>query len=237
MRKLIRYSILIVGLVVVGASVSARDTYAQPGKGPLGQILDRMEAHNKTLDTVQASVTMKKYNPQLDETDTYTGSTSYIPKTSKVAKGKLYMRLDWVKPAVEQVAIIGDDYKLFKPGINQVYVGKVGKAKTSAGAGNALGFMSMSKEQLKANYDVQYVGQENIEGGIPTIHLMLIPKAATTYKSAELWVDGNGMPLQAKVVEQNKDTTTVTLSNVRKNAKLDTKIFVLNTNGAKKIDV
>ncbi len=220
--------------MVVCAVVSVRHTAAQ---GPLGQILNRMEEHSKTLDTVQANVMMKKYNPQLDETDTYIGKTSYIPKTSKIAKGKLYMRLDWAKPAVEQVAIIGDDYKLYKPGVNLLYVGRVDKAKTSAGAGNALGFMSMNKEQLKANYVVQIVGQENIEGGVLTMRLLLTPKTATTYKSAELWVDGNGMPIQAKVVEQNNDTTTVSLSNIRKNERIDTKIFVLNPKGAKELKV
>ncbi len=234
MKDIIRYSFLVFGFLVIGAVASVQDAAAQ---GPLGQILNRMEAHSRTLDTVQANVTMKKYNPQLDETDTYTGSTSYIPKTSKVGKGRLYMRLDWVKPAVEQVAIIGDDYRLYKPSINQVYVGKVNNAKTSAGAGNALGFMSMNKEQIKANYDVQIIGQENIEDGTPTMRLLLKPKTATTYKSAELWVDGNGMPVQAKVIEQNNDTTTVTLSGIRKNATLNVAIFKLNTKGAKEIKV
>lgn len=226
MKDIIRYSFLVFGFLVIGAVASVQDAAAQ---GPLGQILNRMEAHNRSLDTVQANVTMKKYNPQLDATDTYIGSTSYIPKTSKIAKGKQYMRLDWEKPAVEHVAIIGDDYKLYRPKINQLYVGRVDKAKTSAGAGNALAFMSMNKEQLKANYDVQIIGQENIEGGILTMRLLLTPKNASTHRKAELWVDGNGMPLQAKVIEQNNDTTTVTLGNVRKNQKIDTKIFVINT--------
>lgn len=223
--------------MVLAIVVSVTPTVAQ-GKGPLGQILDRMEVNNAHLDTVQANVTMKKFNPQLDATDIYTGSTSYIPKTSKVAKGKLYMRLDWVRPAVEQVSIIGDDYRLYKPSLNQVYIGKVGKAKTSAGAGNALGFMSMSKEQLKANFDVQYLAQENIEGGAATVHLLLTPKTATSYKTAELWVDGNGMPLQAKITEQNNDTTTVLLTNVRKNESVNPSIFVLNIpKNAKKLSV
>lgn len=230
MRDLIRYSFLVLGFVAIGAVVSVRDTAAQ---GPLGQILNRMEAHSKSLDTVQANVTMEKHNPQLGETDTYTGTTSYIPKTSKIGKGRLFMRLDWAKPAVEQVAIIGDDYKLYKPSINQLYVGKINNAKTSASAGNALGFMSMNKEQLKANYDVQIVGQENIDGGVPTMKLLLKPKVGTSYKTAELWVDGDGMPRQAKVVEQNNDTTTVRLSNIRKNQTIKVDIFKLEPKGAK----
>ena len=230
MKKLSLYSFLFVGMWVM-ALISVQNANAQ--MAPMGEILKRMDDHNKALMSVQADVTMLKFNPQLNETDTYVGSTSYLPN----AKGKRYMRLDWTKPAVEQVSVIGDDYRLYKPSINQVYIGKVNKAKSSAGAGNALGFMSMNREQLRANYNVVYLGTENA-GGVSTWHLQLTPKIATNYKSAELWVDTNGMPVQAKVFEQNNDTTTVTLQNIRKNVQISASIFVLNIpKGAKEIKV
>lgn len=229
MKKLSLCSFLFVGMLVVGIG-SVQSAFAQ---GPLGEILKRMDDHNKAITSVQADVTMVKLNVQLNEPDTYIGSTSYLPN----AKGKRYMRLDWTKPRVEQVSVIGDDYRLYKPSINQVYIGKVNKAKSSAGAGNALGFMSMNREQLRANYNVVYLGTENA-GGVSTWHLQLTPKIATNYKSAELWVDTNGMPVQAKVFEQNNDTTTVTLQNIRKNVQISASIFVLNIpKGAKEIKV
>ncbi|MFT3746328.1 MAG: outer-membrane lipoprotein carrier protein LolA [Pyrinomonadaceae bacterium] len=229
MKKSSLYRFVFVGMLAVGFC-AVQNTFAQ---GPLGEILKRMDDHNKALKSVQADVTMVKLNTQLNEPDTYIGSTSYLPN----ANGKRYMRLDWTKPAVEQVSVIGDDYRLYKPSINQVYIGKVNKAKTSAGAGNALGLMSMSREQLRANYNVVYLGTENA-AGVSTWHLQLTPKAATNYKSAELWVDTNGMPVQAKVLEQNNDTTTVTLQSIRKNVQINTKIFVLDIpKGAKEIKV
>jgi outer membrane lipoprotein-sorting protein len=88
--------------------------------------------------------------------------------------------------------------------------------------------MNMSKAQLQANYTVKYLGQANVAGGIPTWHLELVPKTAQKYKSAELWVDGNGMPIQAKVVENNNDTTTVLLSNLQKNVTLNASIFKID---------
>lgn len=220
MKKAVRNYFLYLGLVLSFLSASAATASAQ---GPLGQILNRMDAHNKALKSVQADVTMLKFNPQLNITDTYKGSTSYLPN----AKGKRYMRLDWASPRVEQISVIGDDYKLLKPNQKQAYVGNVKKAKTSASAGNALGFMNMNKEQLKANYNVVYLGEEN-----STWRLQLTPKAQANYKSAELWIDGNGMPIQAKVFEVNGDTTTVILSNVRKNIVIDAKIFELDIRGA-----
>ncbi|HEX8637747.1 MAG TPA: outer-membrane lipoprotein carrier protein LolA, partial [Pyrinomonadaceae bacterium] len=91
----------------------------------------------------------------------------------------------------------------------------------------ALAFMSMSKAQLKANYNVKYIGQENV-GAVPTWHLELTPKAAGSYKQADLWVDGNGMPIQAKVIERNNDATTVLLTNLQKNITIQSEIFALN---------
>lgn len=229
MKVLINAVLILVFVFAAGASqISAQ--------GVIGEILKRMDAHNKSLLSVQADVKMVKYNAQLKIPDTYTGTTSYIPSSVKKTRNKIYMRLDWTSPAVEQVSVIGEDYRLYKPRINQYYEGKVEKAKTSAGAGNALGFMTMSREQLRANYDVQFIGQVLLEGKTPVWHLQLNPKTNTSYKHAELWVDGNGMPLQGRVTERNDDTTTVLLTNVRTNQDIDTKIFVLNIpKGAKRI--
>ena len=77
---------------------------------------------------------------------------------------------------------------------------------------------------------------ENIKGGIATWHLMLTPKTATNYKNAELWVDGDGFPVQAKITENNTDFTTVLLENIRKNITLAGTVFKLQyPSSAKKI--
>lgn len=201
-------------------------------QGPLGQILSRMDDHNKALKTMTASVEMVKYNSQLGIPDTTIGTTSYI---SKVVDGKMYVRIDWTKPVQEQISVIGDSYELYRPRLQQVIFGKTQKAKNSASVGGALAFLSMSKDQLKANYDVTYLGEEQVKGGTKTWHLQLNPKSATSYKAAELWVDGDGMPIQAKVVEQNGDSTTILLSSISKNPKLKGSIFKLSTDKAKRI--
>lgn len=219
MKNVVRHSFLYFGLIVAFIVASAGSASAQ---GPLGQILNRMDSFNKSLQSVQADVTMLKHNPQLGTTDTYIGSTSYLPK----AKGKMYVRLDWKKPSVENMVVIGEDYKLYKPSINQLYVGKTNQAKSSAGAGNALAFMNMSKEQLKANYTIVYLGEESAAGQM-TWKLQLTPKATANYKSAELWVAPNGMPVQAKVLEQTNDTTTVILANIKENQTINVSIFAL----------
>lgn len=227
MRRVKIFRDIIAGFVFC-LLASAGSTYAQ---GPLGQVLNRLDAHNKALTSMRSDVTMVKHNPQLNVSDTYSGTSSYVPKT---AKQKMFLRLDWAKPTVEQISVIGDQYELYKPGINQVYVGKIGQAKNSASVGGALAFMNMSKEQLRANYTTRYLGEEQISGGVMTFHLELTPNNRTSYKSAELWVDGDGMPRQAKIVEHNNDSTTVLLSNVQKNVTLKADIFKLKYPGSVK---
>jgi outer membrane lipoprotein-sorting protein len=194
------------------------------GQSILGEILRRMDTHNKSLQSLRADVTMVKHNPQLNVSDTTTGSTSYLPKTPK--RG-MYVRIDWTKPVEEQISVIGDDYELYRPRLNQVITGKVQKARNNASVGGALAFMSMTRDQLRANYDVRYIGEEQIRGGVSTWRLELTPKTETSYKMAELWVDGDGMPRQAKIVEHNNDSTTVLLTNIQKNVTLKADIFKL----------
>ena len=191
-------------------------------QGILNQILNKMDEHNKALKSLRANVTMVKFNDQLKETDTTEGRAIYVP-----AKGRdALIRIDWTKPVQESLAVVNKEYIIYRPRLNQAVVGKVdAKASQGKGANNALAFINMSKEQLKANYTVRYLGQENV-GSTPTWHLELTPKNATSYKLAELWVDGNGMPIQAKVVENNNDWTTVRLYDLQKNVSVNPKVDI-----------
>lgn len=222
MRKALRFSFFVISLVLLMSSLSVTEARAQ---NILGEILRRMDMNNKALQSVRSDVTMAKTDVVIGATDTTYGTTSYLPKT---AKRGAYIRVDWTRPVEEQISVIGDNYELYRPKLNQVIVGKVNKSKNSSSVGGALGFMNMSKEQLQANYSVVYLGEEQVSGGTQTWHLQLTPKTQTSYKQAELWVDKDGMPRQAKITEQNNDTTTVLLSNIQKNVSLDGKIFKLN---------
>jgi outer membrane lipoprotein-sorting protein len=219
MKKVLRnlLSIAVLGTIAVGVSVS--EARAQ---NVLGEILRRMDINNKSIQSIKANVTMTKHNPQLNTSDTSVGTASYLPKAAK-----RYVRIDWTKPLEEQISVIGDEYELYRPRLMQVITGRVNNAKNSASVGGALSFMNMSKAQLQANYDVVYVGEEQIGGGKVTWHLELTPKKTTSYKMAEIWVDGDGMPRQAKIIEQNNDSTTVLLTDIQKNITLKAEIFKL----------
>jgi outer membrane lipoprotein-sorting protein len=223
MKKVVRISIISACLGIVFSAVSVSESRAQ---GVLSEILRRMDVYNKSLQSLKADLTMVKTNTQLNISDTTTGSTSYLPKSAKT-KNLMYVRIDWTKPVDEQISVIGDKYELYRPRLGQVIQGQTTKAKNNASVGGALGFMSMSKDQLKANYDVVYIGEEQISGGVKTWHLQLNPRTPTSYKTAELWVDADGTPRQAKITENNGDSTTVLISNIQKNATIKADIFKL----------
>lgn len=194
-------------------------------QGVLNEILRRMENHRKNLISLKADVTMVKYNSQLGIPDENQGNIIYLPGKNE---REMYIRINWTTPVQEQLAVVEGKYMLYRPRLGQVITGKVDSAKNSAGAGNALSFMSMSKEQLKANYNYKYLGEETVKSGSKTVHLQLMPKAASKYKSAEIWVDLDGMPVQAKVIENNNDSTTVLLSKLQKNATINAKVFTID---------
>lgn len=222
MKSFLRFGLTTLALTLFFGLFAATQANAQ---GPLNEILKRMDEHNKALSSLQSSVKMVKFNSQLGENDVYEGTAKYVPLKGRDA----LVRIDWTKPVVESLAVVNKEYILYRPRLGQAIVGKVDGAKSgSKGANNALAFINMSKAQLKANYNIKYIAQENVAGNIPTWHLELTPKTATNYKVADLWVDGNGMPIQAKVTENNNDSTTIYLSDLQKNVSLNTKIFVIN---------
>ena len=84
-------------------------------------------------------------------------------------KGRNFsFRLDWTQPKNEIISVVNGQYVAYNPGIKRAYTGNSDSQKVQEKGGNALKIMSMSKEEIKANYDVEYLGQETISGGIPT---------------------------------------------------------------------
>jgi outer membrane lipoprotein-sorting protein len=218
MKKILSLRTMGIALMFIVSMFAAAETKAQDLRN---EILKRMDEHQKALTSLQANVMMDKFNAQLNEHDISEGTTMYLP-----AKGRdALVRIDWVKPVQETLSVVNKQFVIYRPRLKQAIVGKVDSKSKEANRAGALSFMSMSKDQLKANYDVQYLGKENVSTGPETWHLKLVPKTPTNYQYAEVWVDGNGMPLQAKIVENNNDSTTVLLSNLQKNVTLDAKKF------------
>jgi outer membrane lipoprotein-sorting protein len=223
-----RYSKVIFSAFIFSILIGGAFAAEGRAQGVLNDILKRMEAHKQSLQSLQANVEMASTNTQLNITDKRKGEVFYLP-----AKGReAYIRINWTKPD-EILAVANGKYLLYRPRLNQAIKGKT-KGSKNAQASGALAFMSMSRDQLKTNYDVTYLGKVTLDG-TDVWHLGLDPKTKQSFKKAELWVDGNGMPLQAKVVENNNDLTTVRLSDLKKNVKINGSIFAYKPPAGTKI--
>lgn len=221
MSKLLRAGFSVLTLALLFSVFTVIETNAQ---GIKNEILKRMDEHNKLLKSVQANVKMDKFNSQLDEHDISEGTVKYLPGSEK----NMYVRINWTKPVEEQLAVVNGEYVLYRPRLKQAIVGKVDKAQGNAKTNGALAFMSMSKAQLNANYEVIYIGEEKVGSAVSTWHLKLTPKTASQYKQADIWIDGNGMPIQATVTEKNNDSTTILLSGIEKNKSIPSNVFAIS---------
>ena len=227
MRNFSRLSLMTIALTFVFSAFAATETNAQ-----VTDILKRMDEHYKRLKSLRTNVTMEKLNSELGEKDITKGKAIYLPQKGRDA----LVRIDWTEPVVESLSVVNKEYVIYRPRLNQYLTGKVNQAKGKATGNNALAFINMSKEQLKANYNIKYIGEEKVNGTTPTWHLELTPKTAANYKMAEIWVDGNGMPIQMKIIEKNNDSTTVLLTNLEKNITINTSVFIIDIpKGAEKV--
>ncbi len=222
----------ITGLVVFAVVLTVASSTSVSAQGILADILKRMDDNNKALKSLKSDLKMSTYNPQINETDTKDGMVQYLPAPTKE---KISIRIDWSKPLVEHLAVVNGKYIMYRPHISQAIVGSISDSKGAGNAGGALAFISMNRAQLKANYDVTYIGEATVNGSTKTWQLKLTPKNAGSYREAELWVDSNGMPVQAKVVEKNKNVTTIQLTGVQRNATIPREVFSIKPPGGTKI--
>ncbi len=223
MKTFLRLSLTAIALMLFFNAFATVETTAQ---NILPEILKRMEINRNSMASLRSSVTMVKYDSVLRVSDTTKGTTIYLP-----AKGRdALVRIDWTEPIKETLAVVNKKYVIYTPRRKQAITGNASEAKGPGKANNLFAFISMSKDELKANFNIKYLGEETIKSDIPTWHLEMTPKNPASYKfkSAEMWVDANGMPLQIKVTESNNDTTTVLLSNVEKNATIKAPDFQIN---------
>ena len=231
MKRLVPMGLLLA--LVAGASIisSPKATNGQSA-GLVSSVLNRMERNRQSLKSLKASLTMEKYNAQLRDKDNYTGWVLYLPGSGRDAS----VRIEWQKPQHEILAVSKGQYTLFRPRLMQAIVGKSGSVKGKAGASGVLDMMYMSKQQLEAKFQpVQDVREETLWGNVSTIHLTLVPKGNSSFKYAEIWVDSSGMPVQTKIVEKNDDATTMRLSDMERNVKINSDEFNIKLDSGVKI--
>src|ERR1044071_2279781 len=222
MKRLISSGLMLAFILSTLVIVTPTTTNGQ-GAGLVSSVLNRMEKNRQTLKALGAGLSIVKDNSERDGEKKYAGVVIYLPGAGRQSS----VRIDWSQPRREVLSVNNNKYTIFRPALNVAYTGAANKmgGKDSKASG-LLDMMSMSRQQLEARYEpVKDVREETLWGGVSTIHLTLVPKGNASYKYAEVWIDAGGMPVQAKVVEKNDDSTTMRLTNLEKNQKLNPSDF------------
>lgn len=222
---------LMIALLVSAFAVVTPTANGQ-GAGLVSSVLSRMEKNRQTLKSLRAGIHVVKYNSQLGVEDKYSGVVIYLPSSGRQAA----VRIDWTSPRKEVLAVNNNQYTLFRPALKVAYKGSSNKMNGDNKAGSLLEMMNMSRAQLETRFQpVKDVREETLWGGVGTIHLTLVPKGKSSYKYAEVWIDSAGMPVQAKIVEKNDDSTTMRLTGLEKNPRISSGDFDVKLDSSVKI--
>jgi outer membrane lipoprotein-sorting protein len=188
----------------------------------LEQVFAKMDDVAKSFRTVDANLERTKVTVLVDERDVASGRIYYL-RAGKEPR----LKLDISKP-VEQHLLIDKGKGLFyQPKINQVQEFSLGGHANAVDQFMAIGF-GQSSADLKKSYQVNFAGEEVIEGK-KTAVLDLTPKTVLAgIKAVRLWMDEQkGLSLQIKVVETGGDYALYKYSNIKLNSAIPDSVFDL----------
>ena len=158
MNKYFRFilpAIAILFLVLHFASVASAQ-----GAGVLREILKRMDNNNKSLTSFKGNIKMNKFNAQLGENDLTEGDAELSAwqdarsrsMCGSIGRSRSRRTLLIANGSTSSIVRERNKRSPVRPTVR----------KGNAKSGGALAFMTMSKAQLKANYDVKYAGEETV---------------------------------------------------------------------------
>jgi outer membrane lipoprotein-sorting protein len=184
----------------------------------------------------QAAQSFKAFSADLKQIDHTAivnddATVSGIFRMRRVKPGDTRLFIDYQGPDARGISFEGEKVQIYYPKIKTVQVYQVGDRRSLVDQFLLLGFGATVAE-LKAAYDVNFVGAETI-GGTPSSHLTLTPKSPDVLKvikQADLWMDqSTGLPVQQKfLTSASGDYKLVTYRNAKQNPSLSDKDLKLN---------
>jgi outer membrane lipoprotein-sorting protein len=188
----------------------------------LSPVLLKMEQAGRNLKTLRAGISRLKRDTTLGATDKASGTLYY----KAGSEGTERVLIEDTEPMRQIMAVVGDKVTIYQPRINQAFVTT---RKAAAGKNRALAFLGIgygqAGAQLRDKYDVTVVGPDTVAGRETTL-LALKPKQQDgPVMGLQVWVDNTTwLPVQYVIGEKGA-RTTVTLSSMQPNVKLDDNKF------------
>ena len=235
---------LMLPLTLSAVALAPLPAQQQPAdNGQLNAVLAKMDATAATFRSAAADFEWDRYEKVIDEIDDVQKGAVYYRRNGK--DKEIEMKAD-VKMAGSDAASLKSEpkfvlvsegrVKIYEPKADQVTVYDMGKKRSEFESYVVLGFGG-SGQDLTKQFDVTYVGQENING-IATAKLQLIPKSEAVrnnFKQIILWIDLNqGVSVQQQLFDLQGDYRLAKYSSIKLNGKLGDDVFKLKTTGKTK---
>ena len=194
----------------------------------LENVLKKMDEAAAHFQSAQAEFVWDQYQRVVDEHDKQEGTVYY-----KRAGKEIEMLADIRQPDRKIVLYKEGKLQVYQPKIEQVMVYGAGANRGELESYLVLGFGG-SGEDLKKSFDVNYGGEEAVDG-VATAKLELIPKSEKirgNFAKIYLWIDpASGISVQQEFMQSQGDTRLAKYSGVKMNAKIGNDVFQLKTSG------
>jgi outer membrane lipoprotein-sorting protein len=193
-------------LCITAASAAVSDT---------DTVLAKMDEAAPKFAGMFADLTRVSYTKVIDDKAVESGTILL----RKQGPRSMQVLIDFKKPDPKMVAFGGSKAEIYYPKLEVVQEYDLGKRSDLVEQFTLAGFGTTGKE-LKANYEVRYVGEETVAGQ-KAHRLELVPLSKSrkeNYEKLELWVAENGAyPVQQKLIRPSGDYELFTYSNVKLN--------------------
>jgi outer membrane lipoprotein-sorting protein len=202
-------------MVTLGIALSAL-AWAKPA-GELDSVLARIDQAGAAFKGMSAHVTRVSHTAVINEDNTDSGTMLL----KRAHARDMRMLVDFTQPDPKTVVFQGRKVEIYYPKIETVQEFDVGKSRALLDEFFLIGF-GTSRADLQASYNLRLVGSDTI-GGQKTDRLELIPKSKEVLQHLtrlEIWVAGNGYPVQQKFYEPAGDYMVFTYSDMKINPEL-----------------
>lgn len=200
-------------VILIAATVSIPSASAN---GKLDQILANMQREGSKINTFSARMEQETIQVELGGTSS---SRAFIFFKHEGRNDKV--RIIYEKPKGQTLWVNGNEIALYQAQIKQVVLTTRSKQASKNPEVSFIGSPYSSVPQLKSQYDIVYLGDEN-----GFAKLELTPKGKSSVKKATLWVDQTmWLPVKYQVFAVNGDVSTITLSEVKPNSSISDNNF------------
>jgi outer membrane lipoprotein-sorting protein len=194
----------------------------------LSDVFARMDREALVFKGMTADLTDLVHTAIVNDDATEYGSI----KLKRDKPGDTRILLEFTRPDAKAVSVEGTQVKVYLPKANVVQVYDASSKRGALDKALLLGFGATSGD-LKASYDITYVGAETVAGQ-PADHIKLIPKptneARQMIQQADLWIGPAGLALQQRfATSASGDYRLATYFNMKVNPSVSDKDLRIKT--------